>query len=410
MKKWIIFCFAAAGAAACTSGGHQPGTFTLTGKINGLDTGTIYLSYGGWVGKAVRDSTVIVHGEFKFQDDSLREPALAYLYEKGGMRMDDPNSTGLYIEPAAMNFEADQGKFADAKISGSPSETEYQSLQAALKPIMDDRKPLDKEYDSANNAYIKAMQEKKLDDKALDSMKYRTAAIHDKFEPYSVRFQTVYRDFFTAHPQSWVTANEFLFQVNSLGLDTAELLYGRLGPAIQQSTVGKKLAQTIVKLKAGSPGSMAADFSRKDLHGTDVSLSAYRGKYVLLDFWASWCVPCRKSMPHVKELYEKYKDKGLQVIAVSDDDARPDAWQKAVAKDGTDLWPNVLRGYDQKIPFGTDQPGDLDEKFGIQSLPTKILIDPSGKIVGRYDKATEEESASLDSKLANEFSAAAATK
>jgi|GEM_PF-1621687 len=115
-------------------------------------------------------------------------------------------------------------------------------------------------------------------------------------------------------------------------------------------------------------------------------------------------------MPDVKELYEKYKDKGLQVIAVSDGDGRPDAWQKAIAKDGTDLWPNVLRGYDQKIPFGTDQPGDLDEKSGIQSLPTKILIDPSGKIVGRYDKATEEESASLDAKLANEFSGDAAGK
>lgn len=391
-------------AAACTSGGHTTQTFTLTGKINGIDTGTIYLSYGGFVGKAVHDSASIVHGEFRFRDDSLREPILAYLYEKGGTDMDDPNSTGIFIEPVAMTFKADQGKFADAKISGSASETEYRSLQAALKPILDDRKPLDREYDSANKEYSKAMQEKKLDDKALDSMKYRTAAIHDKFDPYAARFETVYHHFFTAHPQSWVTANDLLFQVNSLGPDTAELFYNRLGPAIRESTVGKMVAQAIGKLKAGSPGSMAADFSSKDLHGADVRLSAYRGKYVLLDFWASWCVPCRKSMPHVKELYEKYKDKGLQVIAVSDDDARLDAWRKAIAKDGTDLWPNVLRGYDPTIPFGTDQPGDLDEKFGIQSLPTKLLIDPSGKIVGRYEKATEEESADLDATLAKDYS------
>jgi thiol-disulfide isomerase/thioredoxin len=126
-----------------------------------------------------------------------------------------------------------------------------------------------------------------------------------------------------------------------------------------------------------------------------------KGKYVLIDFWASWCVPCRKSMPHVKELYDRYKDKGLEVIGVSDDDRDTAAWVKAVAKDGTGIWHNVLRGLDwDKLRKNEKNDKDISDKFGIHSLPTKILIDRNGMIIGRYDKGTEEEAAAMDKKMA----------
>ncbi|HEY8970280.1 MAG TPA: redoxin domain-containing protein, partial [Puia sp.] len=157
----------------------------------------------------------------------------------------------------------------------------------------------------------------------------------------------------------------------------------------------------IEKLAAGWPGSMAKDFTAKELGGGTLSLSSLKGKYVLIDFWASWCVPCRKSMPHVKELYAEYKDKGLEVIGVSDDDRDSTAWKKALAKDGTGIWHNVLRGLDmEKIQRGEKNDKDISEKFGIHSLPTKILIDRDGRIIGRYDKGTDEEAAELDRKLA----------
>ena len=106
-------------------------------------------------------------------------------------------------------------------------------------------------------------------------------------------------------------------------------------------------------------------------------------------------------MPHVKELYAQYKDKGLEVIGVSDDDRDSTAWKKALAKDGTGIWHNVLRGLDMdKIERGEKNEKDISEKFGIHSLPTKILIDREGRIIGRYDKGTDEEAAELDRKLA----------
>jgi len=111
-------------------------------------------------------------------------------------------------------------------------------------------------------------------------------------------------------------------------------------------------------------------------------------------------------MPHVKELYSQYKDKGLEVIGVSDDDRDTTAWTKAMAKDGTGIWHNVLRGLDwEKIRKGEKNEKDISEKFGIHSLPTKILIDRDGKIIGRYDKGTDEEAAEMDKKLAVMFAA-----
>ena len=172
--------------------------------------------------------------------------------------------------------------------------------------------------------------------------------------------------------------------------------------SLQQTQAGKDIAEEIRKLAAGSPGSPAADFTAKELNGSTFSLSALRGKYVLIDFWASWCVPCRKSMPHVRELYERYKGKGLEVLAVSDDDHDSTVWKKAVAKDGTGIWHNVLRGFDMdKRMKNLPNDKDISEKFGIHSLPTKILIDPQGTIIGRYDQGTDEEAAAMDKKLAD---------
>ena len=130
-------------------------------------------------------------------------------------------------------------------------------------------------------------------------------------------------------------------------------------------------------------------------------LSAFRGNCVLLDFWASWCVPCRNSSPHLLELYRQYHDKGFDIIGIADDDNKPDEWKKAVAKDNVGVWHHILRGIDRKkIQNGEDNPNDISETFGVHSLPTKILIDKDGKIIGRYDKGTDEELAAMDKKIA----------
>ncbi|HXD79412.1 MAG TPA: TlpA disulfide reductase family protein [Puia sp.] len=403
MQQYSLFLlFLPASLTVSAVSAQQP--FTLTGKISGHPEGMMRISYQGPNGKRVADSAKISNGAFAFHG-SLDGPTMAYLYDaKSVGSMDDPNSTDLFIEPGDMTIALKQGSFKEAEITGSQTEADYRSLEASKKPIRDEEAPLVNQYEAANQAYTKAVKAK-ADDRTLDTLKYRAAAIHDQFDPYNDRMAELDYQFFAAHPQSYVTAFMLQFHTSSLTLDSLEMFYDRLGTALQHTSLGKRLADEVAMLKAGSPGSMAANFNKKDLHGKEVSLAKYRGKYVLLDFWASWCVPCRKSMPHVRELYNEYKDKGFAVIAISDDDNNPAAWQKAIEKDGTDLWPNVLRGLDwAAMRKGEKSPDDLDNKFGIHSLPTKILIDPSGKIIGRYAKGTEEEASELDAQLAKAFS------
>jgi thiol-disulfide isomerase/thioredoxin len=121
------------------------------------------------------------------------------------------------------------------------------------------------------------------------------------------------------------------------------------------------------------------------LKGQTLSLSTFSGKYVLLEFWGSWCVPCRKGNPHLKELYYSYKDKGFDIIGIAKDDDTKDAWVKAVKKD--------------ELPWHQILVGDLDTKYNITSYPTKILIDQKGIIIGRYGEDEKE----LDEKLASIF-------
>ena len=378
-------------------------SLTLKGTIEGNAPSMIRIAYMGAGDKLIKDSSRVDHGQFVFHE-VLSEPAMIYL--SGDMKsqsMEDPNYVDFFVEPGEMSVALKVGDFKNAVITGSPTQDDYHALEAAKKPILKEEEPLEKAYDAAGKAYMKAVKDK-ADEATQDTLKYRAAALHDQFDPFRERIAVIDYAFFETHPQSFVTAYMLRFYTGSLPLDSLQRYYDRLGSVLQQSSMGKNLQGEIAQLRAGSPGSPAKDFTATGLDGNPVSLSTFRGKYVLLDFWASWCVPCRQSMPHVKELYALYKDKGLIVVGVSDDDSNPAAWRKAVDKDGTGVWYNVLRGLDMaKRRQGLANENDISDKFGIHSLPTKILVDPSGVIVGRYDKGTEAEAAAMDQKLAEAF-------
>lgn len=381
----------------------QPHSFTLTGVLQDEASPILKLYYTGSDGKSHQDSTRVVDGKFEFHGD-ITEPTMAYLSSAPpSAGRDDAHSTSFFLEPASMTITLPAGNYKKAVITGSETQQEFEELTKAKEPVYKEMEPLSKEYEKAGETLRTAIKAQK-SETVLDTLRYRAAAIHDRFEPYFARTAQIDYAFFAAHPQSYVTVYELRFHVMNLTLDSLQLFYSRLGSAVQNSSAGKAIAAEIEKLQAGSPGSLAQDFTVKELGGGTLTLSALKGKYVLIDFWASWCVPCRKSMPHVRELYSLYKDKGLDVIGVSDDDRDSTAWIKAVTKDGTGIWHNVLRGLDfDKLRRNEKNERDISEKFGIHSLPTKILIDREGKIIGRYDKGTDEEAAEMDRLLAKLF-------
>jgi thiol-disulfide isomerase/thioredoxin len=399
MKVFLKFSFLIVAICLIVSPSNaqnNPGQFSLKGKFKGEEGDILYLNYSGKDSKLVKDSSVVMNGSYIFKGE-LHETTFSYLYAKSkgsGKRLE------IFLEPTEMLADITAEDIPGTIVIGSFAQRERMQLNTTIESVRKEMIPLLARYDAANIAYREA-KKKKLNENELDSLMYKANAIHDEFDPYQDRIAELNYRFFRAHPSSVVTAYQLRFYVNRLQVDSLKVYYKRMDNQIQQTSYGKLILDELNKLSSGSPGSSAKNFSTTDIIGKQVSLSDFKGKYVLLDFWASWCAPCRKGNPHLKELYSQYKNKGFEVIGVSDDDRDQAAWKNAVKKDGL-LWTHVLRGLKYDDAKGYDKSTDISDLFGIHTLPTQILINPDGKIIARYGGGGEDH-AELDAKLKSVF-------
>lgn len=134
---------------------------------------------------------------------------------------------------------------------------------------------------------------------------------------------------------------------------------------------GPGFAQKITRPRLHKP---AADFSLKTPTGEDLRLSSLHGQYVLLDFWASWCMPCREEIPHLKALYERYHSGGLEIVSISVD-AHPENWKRAMLQERMP-WKQVLDSYS-----GTGDLSDVAGGYGVEAIPFTVLLDKDGVVV-----------------------------
>ena len=360
MKKLLVLVLVLVQIAAFA----QENNFTVKGKIGNLNApATIYLRYQQ-PGITKPDSVVLKNGEFEFKGNII-DPTRASLqikhdgYQPGSRRGYD--AFQFLIEPGTITVTSkDSVKFAT--ISGSKINAENAKFLAASKPLEEKR--------SEMQAFYKGLTQESMKDTAIRA---RLTKLSSEF---SALQKEISLKFVRENPDSWLCFEQFR-TISGYQPDpnVMEPLFNSLSERLKNTDAGKAYAANIIKWRTIAIGKTAPEFTQNDPDGKPVKLSDFRGKYLLLDFWASWCGPCRAENPHVVEAYNKYKDKNFTILSVSlDKEDAKEAWLAAIKKD------NLTWNHVSDLKFWKNEVSVL---YTIQAIPDNFLLNPEGKIIAR---------------------------
>lgn len=263
----------------------------------------------------------------------------------------------VYLEKGSILMEvSDSAK--SVKVSGTKLNNDYQVLQTSLRPFTLKVQKMEQDFNAAKA---------KNDAKGMEKLQqdYQALAAEQRREEIK---------FFKSHLDSEISLDWLVraFDLNNEKSE-AEALFKMLSPRLRETTTAKVYASRMAQAYSVEVGSQAPGFTAKDLKGKDVSLTDFRGKYILVDFWASWCGPCRRENPNVVKAYSQYKSDKFDILGVSLDNSKA-AWQAAVEKDGL-KWTQVsdLAGWQSPIASA----------YVVHAIPANFLVDPQGKIIAK---------------------------
>jgi peroxiredoxin len=359
MRKFVFIIAGFIAALSCS----QQGNYSVKATLESAEDNTIVLLTYRLDGQNVTDSTVVKNHKFEF-NGNIVDPFKATLEIVGAEDSKQPDRLSFYVEKGKIILNATDS-IKKATISNS-------KLNDEAKEWTDLKKPLSDEMSALSASYRAASEEERKSDEFQEKIEAASDALDAKEKALAL-------DFIQKHPDSFLNLIQLL--TTSLGYypdgSEAEALFSTLSPALKNSKTGKEYVKKIEAWKATSVGAIAPEFTQNDPDGKPVKLSDFRGKYLLIDFWASWCGPCRQENPNVVKAYTAYKDKDFTILGVSLDDETKkgkENWLKAIEADQL-TWTHVsdLKYWNNEVA----------KQYGINAIPANFLLDPTGKIIGR---------------------------
>lgn len=326
----------------------QKAGFVINGQVAGLKDNTkIYLRNSK--PQKIIDSAIVMGGRFMMKGRINEQAQQAIIFTAKY-----ENYVFFWVENKPMSIVLKAGEFKKAIIKGSATQEENNTLQAASAQ-------LSFKQDSLNKILSKNPSTAE-----REGLLKQLAALRNEEQQVDINYVK-------QHPNSLIAANLLNVYSSTWGKEKTESLYKNLSPAMKQTSYGKEISAYISLNKNVKVGDKFQDFEQQNTLGKKIKLSDIKGEYVLLDFWAAWCGPCREENPRLVGLYKQYRGKGFNILGVSADDNKT-AWLDAVKKDGL-LWENV-----------SDLQGDKNKAaliYGVAAYPTNYLIDKNGIIIAK---------------------------
>src|SRR5450432_331555 len=358
MKKYITFLSLIIGTVQAQQ--QKPAGFRIEAHLKGISEKSLVS-----LTDANKPTDTLAQGFVKgglfILNGHVNEPSLLVLNYSSAKK-----KSSLFIGNETVTINGDIENLTAMQVKGSASESDFIAFEQTF------------------NSYFAQLNQFSQLSNSPDAASKRDS-IGEAYQAVAMAIQLGVDSFIQQKKSSYVSPF-LLVVVNQLSDDVflLERRYNSLSPEVQESMYGKYIREQIDNGKVGAVGSEAMDFIQADTAGKPVSLSSFKGKYVLIDFWASWCKPCRMENPNVLLAYERFKAKNFTVLGVSLDRTR-EAWIKAIEDDKL-AWSQV-----SDLKFWSNA---VAQQYKIQQIPQNFLIDPNGKIVGKNLRGAD-----LDSKL-----------
>lgn len=342
MKKTILLTL---GLVLVSLAGFAQEGFKITAETSGVPDGKMLLISERNDTLAVAD---MVNGKFELTG-RVNAPVVAYIIPNGSQAQIPvmlENTEFKVVANAQMVF-----------VEGGEAQRLKNQFDALNASVVQEKQRLENEAQQAYN----------------EQNMMKMQALQSQFDKYVKKVQEQETELLKANGNSFVAAYIVIQSMNQVGLERLKERYGYLSEEVKEMTYGQAIARQIALLESLEIGGTAPDFTAVTPEGDTISLHAVKGKLKLVDFWASWCAPCRQESVNVLKLYKKYQAKGLEIIGVSLDND-PAAWKKAIAEDGM-IWKHCsdLKG----------QRSEIARLYNLQSIPYTLLLDENNKIVAK---------------------------